>query len=76
MKIKGNEVLWLSENGNIALTHSQFDLGAKYKVLRKVKYKLEDDDGYNEMWEYNNAFATHGEALNYAKKMNDFDIYR
>lgn len=75
MKIKGNEVLWLSENKNIALTYSQFDLGKKYKVLRKIKYKLEDG-GYNEAWEINNTFSTHGEALNYAKKINDCDVYR
>ena len=75
MKIRGDEVLWLSENGNVALTYAQFDLGAKYKVLRKVKYELEDGE-YNEVWEYNNSFTTQGEALSYAKKMNDCDIYR
>lgn len=38
MKIRGNEVLWLSEKGNVAVTYAQFDLGAKYKIFRKVKY--------------------------------------
>lgn len=75
MNVKGNEVLWMSENGNIALTYSQFDLGAKYKVLRKVKYEREDGE-HNEAWESVNAFTTQGEALNYAKKMNDCDVYR
>ena len=77
MKIKGNEVLWISENKNIVLTYAQFDLGSKYKVLRKIKYGLEYGDcDCNESWEFNNAFITQGEALNYAKKMNDCDIYR
>ena len=75
MKIRGDEVLWLSDNVNVALTYAQFDLGAKYKVLRKVKYKLEDGD-CNEVWKYNNAFATQGEALNYAKKINNCDVCR
>ena len=33
MKIRGNEVLWLSEKGNVAVIYAQFDLGAKYKVF-------------------------------------------
>ena len=37
MKIRGDEVLWLSEKGNVAVTYAQFDLGEKYKVFRKVK---------------------------------------
>ena len=75
MKIRGDEALWLSGNKNVALTYAQVDLGAKYKVLRKVKYELEDG-ACNEVWEYNNSFTTQGEALNYAKKINDCDVYR
>ena len=37
MKIKGNEVLWLSEKGNVAVAYAQFDLGAKYKVFPQGK---------------------------------------
>ena len=75
MKIRLDEVLWMSENGNVALTYSQFDLGAKYKVLTKIRYKL-DGGGCNEMWEFYNAFGTYGDALNYAKQICDCGIYR
>lgn len=70
MKIRGNEVSWLSENGNVTVTYSQFDLGAKYKVFRKVKY------GDNSIWEYNNAFGTQSEAMSYAKKIYDVEVER
>ena len=70
MKIKGNEVLWLSEKGNVAVAYAQFDLGAKYKVFRKVKY------GDNSIWEYNNAFGTQGEATMCAKQILDTEIER
>lgn len=74
MKIRGDEVLWLSVNRNVALTYAQFDLGAKYKVLRKVKYELENG-ACNEVWNIIIPFTTQGEALNYAKKINDCDVY-
>lgn len=70
MKVKGNEVLWRSENGNVAVAYSQFDFGEKYKVYRKVKY------GDNSVWEYNIAFGTQGEAISYAKKIFDKEIER
>ena len=70
MKIKGNEVLWLSEKGNVAVAYAQFDLGEKYKVFRKVKY------GDNSIWEYNNSFGTQGEATKYAKQILDTEIER
>lgn len=70
MKIKGNEVMWQSDNKNIAITYSQFDLGEKYKVLRKARY------GENEVWEYVNSFVTYGEALDYAKKIYDVIVER
>lgn len=35
MKIKGNEVLRMSEKGFLAITFSQFDFGMKYKLYRK-----------------------------------------
>lgn len=70
MKIKGNEVLWLSEKGNVAVAYAQFDLGKKYKVSRKVKY------GDNSIWEYNNSFGTQGEAIRYAKQILDTEIER
>ena len=70
MKIRGDEVLWLSEKGNVAVTYAQFDLGAKYKVFHKVKY------GDNSIWEYNISFRTQGEAIRYAKQMLDTEIER
>lgn len=70
MKIKGNEILWLSDKGNAAVTYGQFDLGAKYKVLRRVRY------GENIVWDYVNSFTDYCEALNYAKKIYDCIIER
>ena len=70
MKIKGNEVLWLSEKENVAVAYAQFDLGKKYKVFRKVKY------GDNSIWEYNNSFGTQGEATRCAKQILDTEIER
>lgn len=70
MKIKGNEVLWLSEKENVAVAYAQFDLGEKYKIYRKVKY------GDNSIWEFNNAFGTQGEATRYAKQILDREIER
>lgn len=70
MKIKGNEVLWLSEKENVAVVYAQFDLGEKYKVYSKVRY----DE--NSIWEYNIGFGTQGEATRYAKQILDTEIER
>ena len=70
MKIRGDEVLWLSEKGNVAVAYAQFDLGWKYKVFRKVKY------GDNSIWEYNISFGTQGEAIRYAKQIVDTEMER
>ena len=70
MKIKGNEVLWLSEKENVAVVYVQFDLGEKYKVYRKVRY----DE--NSIWEFNNAFGTQSGATRYAKQILDREIER
>ena len=70
MKIKGNEVLWLSEKGKVAVAYAQFDLGEKYKVFLKVKY------GDNSIWEYNNSFGTQGESTRCAKQILDTEIER
>lgn len=35
MKIKENEVLWLSEKGNVAVAYSQFDLGENIKFIAR-----------------------------------------
>lgn len=70
MKIRGDEVLWLSENENVSVVYAQFDLGEKYKVFRKVKY----DD--NSVWEYNIGFGTQSEAVRCAKQILDIEIER
>ena len=70
MKIRQNEGLWLSNKGNVAVKYSQFDLGEKYKIYRKVNY------GDNSVWEYNNTFGTQGEAISYAKQILDREVER
>ena len=70
MKIKENEVLWLSNKGNVTVAYSQFDLGEKYKVYSKVKYRD------NSIWEYNISFGTQGETIKYAKQILDVEIER
>lgn len=70
MKIRGDEVLWLSEKGNVAVTYAQFDFGEKYKIFRKVKY------GDNSVWEYNIGFGTQSEATRYAERISDIEIER
>lgn len=74
MKIKGNEVMWLSPKVNVAVTYSQFALGAKYNIYRKVKYEC--DYGYKEVWEYSDSCNTYGEAITAAKKYNDLEVKR
>lgn len=70
MKIRGNEVLWLSEKENVAVAYAQFDIGGKYKIYHKVKYSD------NSIWEFYNAFGTQSEATRYAKQMLDREIER
>lgn len=55
---------------NVAVTYSQFDLGGKYLIYRKVKY------GDNSVWEYNNTFGAQGEAISYAKQILDREVER
>jgi hypothetical protein len=64
MRIQGNDVLHISDNGYLAVAFSQFDLGMKYKLYRKITY-LCDDGGKNTVWEYVNCFGTQGEAETY-----------
>lgn len=68
MKIKGNEVLWKSKKENVAVAYSQFDMGEKYKVYRKVKY----NESF--IWEYVISFGTQGEATRYASKILDVEV--
>lgn len=35
MKIRGNEVMHMSERENVAITYDMFGLGNKYKVYKK-----------------------------------------
>lgn len=54
----------------MAVAYSQFDLGEKYKVYRKVRY----DE--NSMWEYSIGFGTQGEATRYAERILDVEVER
>lgn len=65
MKVKDYKELWKSEKENVFVFYSQFDMGAKYKVYRKVSY-----DG-NIRAEYLIAFESLGKAVEYAKKVVD-----
>lgn len=75
MKIKGNEVLRMSEKEFLAIAFSQFDLGMKYKLYRKISYRCEDGT-YNHVWEYVNSFGTQGEAEQYLNKCCDIETIR
>ena len=70
MKFKNYEELWRSEKENVFLFYNQWDMGAKYKIYRKVFY------GEKIGLEFVNSFTTHGEALTYAKKIHDTLIER
>lgn len=65
MKVKDYKQVWKSEKENVFVFYSQFDMGAKYKVYRKVSY-----DG-NIRAEYLIAFETIGEAVKYASQIFD-----
>lgn len=65
MKVKDYKEMWKSEKENVFVLYNQFDMGAKYKVYRKVSY-----DG-NIRAEYLIAFITIGEAIRYAKQVYD-----
>lgn len=68
--IKGKEIMYTSNNGNISVAYAKDDLGEKYKVYRKVRY----DE--NLVWEYVIGFNNQCEALKYVGKMLDVVIVR
>ena len=65
MNIDGNEVLWMSEEGNIAIAYSQFDDDKKYRVYRKVRYREITE------WDFRIPFETKRKAMKYAKELAD-----
>lgn len=65
MKVKDYKELWRSEKENVFVFYSQFDMGAKYKIYRKVSY-----NGFIRA-EYINSFYTIAEAVGYAEKVLD-----
>lgn len=65
MKVRDYKEMWKSEKENVFVFYSQFDMGMKYKVYRKVSY-----DG-NIRAEYLISFGTMGEAIQYAKQVYD-----
>lgn len=67
MKIRGNEVIYLSPNGNVAVSYSVFDLGDKYKI-HKRQVVAETGAQY---WRFETTFPCVGQAVDYAKKIFD-----
>lgn len=70
MKFRDYVELYESEKKNVYVFYDQWDMGAKYKIYRKVNY------GIRIGLEYVNSFVTQGEALAYAKKIHDCLIER
>ena len=66
MKIRGNDVVNVSENGNVAVTYNRFGCGNRYNVYKRCLYS-----GGICHWEYSVSFGTLGEAMTYAKKIYD-----
>lgn len=70
MKIKGNEAYTLSPDGFLAIEYSQFDIGMKWKLYRKVKY---DGGSY---WSYVESFERIFDAQRYMKMSYDGETKR
>ena len=69
-KIRGNEIWWKSEKGNVAVAYSKFDLGKKYQVFRKVR----DDAGWPLGWRFEEAFDSPLRALEYWENAADLPV--
>lgn len=65
----GQEI-WKSEKENVLVFYSQFDMGLKYKVYRKVSY-----DGSVKL-EFVNSFPTQYMAVNHARQIYDKVVER
>lgn len=65
MAVKDYKEMWKSEKENVFVFYSQFDMGRRYKVYRRVSYR-----GICRL-EYLNAFETIGEAVRFAEKVFD-----
>lgn len=80
MKVKGNEVLWESQNKNVVVTYNVFAMGDKYNVYNKLSYSplniYEEELDDHITWEYCISFGTFMEAISYAKKIRDELIVR
>lgn len=77
MKIKGQEVYAMSENGFLAITYSQFDMGDKYKLYRKVSYIQDDGSGETrDHWTYVSAFDSIVTATRNMERMPDIQTIR
>jgi len=69
-KIRGKEVWWKSEKGNVAVVYDAFGLGMKYHAYRKVR----DDAGWALGWRYEKSFESPIHALSYFEKSVDLPI--
>ena len=74
-KVRGLEVLWESERGNIVIAYNRGDAGGQYKVLCKVLYEQEDST-FAPYWVYYASFGTLSEGIRYAEKIYDYAVKR
>lgn len=70
MKVRDYKKMWNSEHDNVFVFYSQYDMGAKYKVYRKVSY-----DGIIRA-QFIESFETMGQAVGYAKRVLDEMVER
>lgn len=76
-KVRGREVYWTSDNGNIVVTYDTFGLGSRFVIYRKVFRQNQNDlENFTSSWDYVISFTFVGEAYEYARKMNDVSVYR
>lgn len=76
-KVRGREVYWTSDNGNIVVTYDTFGLGSRFVIYRKIfRQNPNDLENFISSWDYVISFTFVGEAYEYARKMNDVSVYR
>lgn len=76
-KVRGREVYWTSDNGNIVVTYDVFGLGSRFVIYRMVyRQNPNDPENFRASWDYVISFTFVGEAYEYARKINDVAVYR
>ena len=69
-------VMWESGHGNIRVTYKPESMGDKYAIRRKIYFEQLDGSEPQPMWTLDSCFASCYQAVVYAKKMHDGDVYR